>query len=344
MYCKITTLFYRHHYPRQHKTCLKRHKVSIHYVKYSLFSTRHSLFIRIFAPAMYSLNDAWIKMHDLPPLENWDGKMYCNQTDKNITYRANRTQGFMAAYTFTLVTEGWLKLVYNDKELTLQTNDLYIYSPGLTVTIIDASENYHGICLLADEQVTIESPTIHDMVHIAYLPLVQIHEPVMHLPTDVAERIAAKMNEIISYLHSGHIYKEKILQMLYAVFLLELQDAQEKSAELHQTPQRMEEIFIGFQRLLPRHFATHHDIGFYAEQLHISTVYLSRVVRQVSGRTVMDHINQMLMVEASFLLHHSNLSITQIADRLHFADTPSFSKFFSRQRGMSPRVFKERKS
>ena len=103
----------------------------------------------------------------------------------------------------------------------------------------------------------------------------------------------------------------------------------------------MEEIFIEFIRLLPRYFAQHHDIPFYADQLHISTVYLSRVVRQVTGRTVIDYINQMLMIEATFLLKTSQLSISQIADYLHFADTPSFSKFFLRLKGMSPKEYRK---
>jgi len=73
----------------------------------------------------------------------------------------------------------------------------------------------------------------------------------------------------------------------------------------------------------------------------ITPVYLSRVVRQVTGPTVVDYINQMLLMEASFLLQTSPLSITQIADRLHFADTPSFSKFFSRLKGMSPKEYRK---
>lgn len=38
-----------------------------------------------------------------------------------------------------------------------------------------------------------------------------------------------------------------------------------------------------FPYLLPRHFIEHHDIGFYASELCITTTYLSRIVRQVSG-------------------------------------------------------------
>ena len=281
-------------------------------------------------------------MHGVEPMGNWDGKIYCNETDAAITYRANETHGYMAAYTFTLVLEGWLTIIYNGQELTLHPDDIYMYSPGLPVTIVSASDDYHGICLLADEHTTIESPTVHDLVHIAYAPIVQMHEPKLKLSHDDVQRLGDKMREIRDYLHSDHIYKEKILQMLYAVFLLDLQDAQEKAIPQRTVPQRVEEIFIGFLRLLPLHFAEHHDIGFYASQLNISTVYLSRVVRQVTGRTVIDYINQFLMMEASFLLRTSQLSVNQIAERLHFADLASFSKFFSRQKGMSPRDYRNK--
>lgn len=281
-------------------------------------------------------------MHGVEPIGNWDGKIYCNETDAAITYRANETHGYMAAYTFTLVLEGWLTIIYNGQELTLHPDDLYMYSPGLPVTIVSASDDYHGICLLADEHTTIESPTVHDLVHIAYAPIVQLHEPKLKLSHDDVQRLGDKMREIRDYLHSDHIYKEKILQMLYAVFLLDLQDAQEKAIPQRTVPQRVEEIFIGFLRLLPLHFAEHHDIGFYASQLNISIVYLSRVVRQVTGRTVIDYINQFLMMEASFLLRTSQLSVNQIAERLHFADLASFSKFFSRQKGMSPKDYRNK--
>lgn len=273
-------------------------------------------------------------------MEQWDGKIYCNETDAAVTFRANETHGYMAAYTFTLVLEGTLTLVYNGRQLTLHVDDVYMYSPGLPVTIVSVSDDYHAICLLADEHVTIESPTVHDLVHIAYAPLVQLHEPKLKLAHDDAMRLGDKMREIRDYLHSEHIYKEKILQMLYAVFLLDLQNAQERALPQRSVPPRVEEIFIGFLRLLPLHFAEHHDIAFYAERLNISTVYLSRVVRQVTGRTVIDYINQFLVMEASFLLRTSDLSISQIAGQLHFSDLASFSKFFSRQKGVSPKEYR----
>ena len=267
--------------------------------------------------------------------------MYCFETNAVTALRTNETQGFFACYVFTLVESGWLTIRYNGRELTFHPDDLYTYSPGLPITVIATSVDFHGLSLMADEHAAIGDPTLHDLVHIAYLPIVQLNEPKQTLPADTARHLAAKMREIIGYLQSDHIYKAEVLRLLYAVFLLDLQNAQQHAVVHRQVPQRVEEIFIGFIRLLPDHFAEHHDIPFYASALHISPVYLSRVVRQVSGRTVVDYINQMLLMEASFLLRTSELSINQIADRLHFADAPSFSKFFSRLKGQSPRAFRE---
>ena len=291
---------------------------------------------------MYTLNEYLpIFVGDDLPEKGWDDGMYCIEENAVKVLRSNLKHGFVSCFAFVVVDKGWMRIHYNGRELTFYPNDLYIYSPGLPVTVIATSDDFHGYCLMADEHVTIEVPSVHDLVHLAYMPIVQLHEPKQTLPADTAQHLIMKMREIIGYLHSDHIYKGEVLRMLYSIFLLDLQNAQNRAIVHRQTPQRVEEIFIGFIRLLPDHFAEHHDIPFYASALHISPVYLSRVVRQVTGRTVIDYINQMLLMEASFLLRTSELSITQIADRLHFADTPSFSKFFSRLNGMSPKEYRK---
>ena len=289
---------------------------------------------------MYSLKEA-IGLFSSDETNNCNAAVYCFETDAVTALRTNEKQGFFACYVFTLVERGWLTVSYNGRELTFHPDDLYTYSPGLPVTVIATSDDFHGLSLMADEHAGIDVPSVHDLVRIAYLPFVQLNEPKQTLPPDTARHLASKMREIIGYLQSNHIYKAEVLRLLYAVFLLDLQNAQDRAIVHPQVPQRVEEIFIGFIRLLPDHFVEHHDIPFYASALHISPVYLSRVVRQVTGRTVIDYINQMLLMEASFLLRTSGLSITQIADRLHFADTPSFSKFFSRLKGQSPKAFRE---
>lgn len=290
---------------------------------------------------MYTLKEWWNISIGEDPVKDWDGKVYCTPSNAEMTMQTNLTQGFLSCYTFTLVTEGWLTMNYNGIEIHLTKGDLYIYSPGLSVTILSISQDYRSYCLMVDEHTTLETPSIRDMVSMAYLPIVQLSEPKLSLPQETAALLESRMREIINYLHSDNTYKQQVLRMLYAIFLLDLQNAQDRIIVHRHVPQRIEEIFIGFNRLLPLHFVEHHDIGFYADRLHITSDYLSRVVKRVTGRTVIDYINQMLLMEASFLLRTSKLSIAQIGQRLNFADAPSFTKFFSRQKGMTPKEYRE---
>lgn len=295
---------------------------------------------------MYSLKDAWVRMHGRLPYEGWDGRIQCDRTDAEMTFRANRTQGFMAAYTFTLVLEGWLNIIYNGKQLTLQPNDLYIYSPGMSVTIVSATKNYRGICLLVDDHMALESDTVRDMIRIAFLPIMRLREPRIALSQGAAAHIHNRLEEILAYLESGNPHKDAIVEHLFAIFLLDIQSELEEFSEAvnaWKTGKSKEDVFIGFIRLLPENFTRHHDISFYANALNITTTYLSRVVRLFTERTVIDYVNQFLVMEATFLLRTTNLSIGEISDRLHFSDQAAFSKFFTRLQGVTPKVYRQQK-
>jgi len=292
---------------------------------------------------MYTLKEAFTIMGNGSPVKDWEGIIYCTEANGSATMLTNKTQGFMAAYIFNLVTKGSMKILYRGKEVTFGPDDLYVCSPGFPINVLETSEDFKGICLLADEHATLEMPAVHDLVHLGYMPIVQRNEPKLALPHEDALRLKEKMMIIYNYLRLEHIFKKNILYKMYEVFLLDMQDMQKRITDLHPLPQRMEDIYIEFARLLPKHFIEHHDIGFYADALNISTVYFSRIVRQVSGHTVMEHINNTRIMEASFLLRTSTMSIAQIADYLNFADAATFTKFFSRIKGMTPKAFREEK-
>ena len=110
---------------------------------------------------------------DLPE-KGWDSGMYCLETDGAKIFRSNLLRGFVSCYAFMLVDKGWMTIHYNGRDLTLTPDDLYTYSPGLPVDVIATSDDFHGYCLIADEHVTIEAPSVHDLVHLAYLPIVQL--------------------------------------------------------------------------------------------------------------------------------------------------------------------------
>lgn len=290
---------------------------------------------------MYSLIEYW-KRGNMPfPKGDWDGNIICTETDSEITFGTNNTHGFLLCYSFTIVMRGWLVLLYNNREIQLREGDLYAYSPGLEVTVLSASDDYRGICLLADEHFTLGLPLVHDAIHAAYFAIVELTSPVLSLKTEDLHRLQELMLMMLRYQQTELSHVNDCLRLLYNLFLTDLSAIQQRNISEHRFSKRVEDIFLGFLELLPKHFIEHHDIRFYASELCITTTYLSRVVRMVSGgRTVVYYINQLLLMEAMFLLRQTKLNVAQIADRLHFSETTTFARFFNRMKGMTPNKYR----
>ena len=269
-----------------------------------------------------------------------DCGIYCDRADKENTLLVNNMRDTLSCYTFTLVTHGWLVIDYNGKQITLKRNDIHIYTPGFRVTIVSVSDDYSGYCLMAEERVTLELHTTRNLIRATYFPIIEMQEPKFTISEADSARLSRQMLNIIDYQESNHSFKDDCIRLLYSVFLLDLTDIHQHTSQFHQPSERTEDLFDGFIRMLPLHFVEHHDIGFYASALNITPTYLSRIVRQITGRTVVDYINQMLIMEAVFLLRTTPQTISQIAEKLHFADTASFSKFFLRLKGSSPKEYR----
>ncbi|MBR3080230.1 MAG: AraC family transcriptional regulator, partial [Prevotella sp.] len=245
-------------------------------------------------------------------------------------------------YGYTIVLQGWITMLYNGREVHYTKDDLIIYGPGMVVSVIDISDDYRGICLVADKDFAFESPTMRDAIRAAYLPVVELKEPRLTLAEDDNLHLMELMGIIRRYLFSAdHPFRSECLRTTYGLFLLELNAIQERTIRERRFPKRIEELFFDFLRLVPIHFTEHHDVGFYASQLCITPRYLSQIVRNVSGRTVVDYINQMLLMETSYLLQQTSLPIADIAVRLHFSETASLTRFFTRMKGINPSMYRK---
>lgn len=293
---------------------------------------------------MYSLKEYW-SLHALPmPTEDWNGELVCIETDAEFTYGVNETRGHLACFGFTIVIQGNVTLRYSDSEITLNTNDLYCYSPGLEVSVMGVSDNYRAICLLADEKFTLEQPNVRDTIRTALFSVAEINTPCLKLSETESKHLQELMGLAIRYQQSDLPHASASMNMIYGLFLNDLTDIHEHNIRDQRFPNRTIEHFTNFQKLVSRNFVEHHDIAFYASQLGITTTYLSRIVRQVSGgRTVVDYINQLLIMEATFLLRQTSLSIAQIAAQLHYAETTTFTRFFQRIKGMTPKEYRKKR-
>lgn len=104
---------------------------------------------------------------------------------------------------------------------------------------------------------------------------------------------------------------------------------------------RAEEVFKKFIRLLGEYHMQERMVGFYADKLALSPKYLSKLVKQASGRRAPEWIDSFVIMEAKNFLRYSDMSVKEIVFRLHFPDQPAFTKFFKSHTGTTPVQFRK---
>lgn len=104
---------------------------------------------------------------------------------------------------------------------------------------------------------------------------------------------------------------------------------------------RKEYIFERFYESLIESYQTERSVKFYADQLCLTPKHLSGVVKEVSGKTVGEWIDEFVILEAKALLNSSSLNIQEISDQLNFANQSFFGKYFKHYTGMSPKEYRK---
>ena len=104
--------------------------------------------------------------------------------------------------------------------------------------------------------------------------------------------------------------------------------------------ERSSEYFERLMNLLSEHYKEQRNVEFYAEKMHISSKHLSRVIRNFTGKSVHQWIDEFVALEIKNLLKYSNMSIQQISYHLNFPNPSFMGQYFKRITGMTPGEYK----
>ena len=113
--------------------------------------------------------------------------------------------------------------------------------------------------------------------------------------------------------------------------------------ERRMSPSHGTDIFNRFIQLVNSHVRQEHKMGYYANRMCLTQRYLGSVVREVSGASAKEWIDRALVTEAKVVLKHSDKSVAQIAEDLHFPSPSFFSKYFRRLTGITPAEYRQGK-
>ncbi len=224
-----------------------------------------------------------------------------------------------------LIRKGTATVVINeqDERKTLNADSLLVMTSRHVINEIELTPDFEAECVLVDT----------DMVD---------ENTIYHLTEEKHKSVSDVFNIIHNIVRHQHINKVEMIQSMFNVLRLILEELPYEERSISHDFKHKKEVYEIFLHHLYRNFRKERQIRFYAYNMNVSTAYLSRLVKEISGSTINEHVTSLIYKEACNLLSHSDMSIGEIADALSFSDQSALTNFFKMRAGMTPLAYRNK--
>lgn len=244
--------------------------------------------------------------------------------------------------------KGSMDLEVNLKSFTLDEKSMFISTPGNIIKIKQngesANSNVEATLLVISQNflsnLSFEvSKSLGDMVGF-------LSDPVIHLD-DESIQICSSYVEIIKNVTSTESRNKRqavgaLVSSLFYYFagLVSEREAQKKPVAAKNASVRMTQLLERFIKLVTEYHNSERNMAFYASNLGLTPKYLSKLIKQASGRSAPEWIDSFVILEAKNMLKYTEFSIKEIVYKLHFPNPSVFYKFFKAHTGMTPSQYR----
>ena len=163
----------------------------------------------------------------------------------------------------------------------------------------------------------------------------QENRPLILDKTDDVFFLETLFKKGIAEIKKGEIFSVELLRSVLDLILTSCAVLY-KSDENQVTKGRGHIVVKKFFKLVEDNYQKNLSVNEYAGKMAITPNHLTQTVNQLTGKTSSQIIKAKQVLEIKRLLVHTNLSVTEIANRLSFPDQSYFTKFFKRETGISP--------
>ncbi len=256
--------------------------------------------------------------------------------------RAIRFNGMI----ITLVVGGKMNLTVNMEYYKLKRNSLIITGPNSIINVdYESVENLEAYVLF------VSTEFLHDLnfeiVVFNSLPIMTNHGPCITLDNMEVKMLSTYLDLLDANARHNqppsdeHLVKSISRSLLTATFYqLMIIGARRCNDDADKKPRSRRMIYTHeFMRLVKKYFRYERSVAFYADKLCMSAKYLSLVVKECTGHSAAEIIDDHVILEAKNLLRFSGKNIQQVAYELNFSNQSSFGKYFKHLTGMSPSEF-----
>lgn len=240
----------------------------------------------------------------------------------------------LKAEILVLCLEGYIDASINLTRFHVKPFDFITLLPDSILQIHEVAENLNILFVGYSSEfmatVNITEPLLDILYVIKDNPILSLSEDIAHIYEDFFSLLikAQKSNRSKK---NREVTKHILLSLLYGLGELYKEKIPDKT-----DMGKSEKISKDFAQLVIKHYTKERSISFYAKKLGITPSHLSTTVKQTTGKTCIEIISGMVIMEAKVQLKSTNMPINEIAYSLNFTNMSFFGKYFKRYVGTGP--------
>ena len=251
-------------------------------------------------------------------------------------------------YIFFFLKEGHFQVDHNLNTFDVRSGSIMMTVPGNIIKVSSYKPEHIADAELYFLLISKEFMSgIHLDINRVYQESLRLwNYPCIRLSEDDISLLVEYFTLSRNILHSRMKNKKNVLGALVTSFahvILELWTREISHSRKAENPStaRINQLLERFIALVTEYHNTERGVAFYADKLCLSPKYLSKLIKQASGRSAPAWIDSFVILEAKNMLKYSDKSIKEIVYELHFPNQSVFYKFFKAHTGMTPSEYRK---
>lgn len=245
------------------------------------------------------------------------------------------------AFIMGICQKGELSLSVNFKEWIITKNTCFISIPENMIGLEKLSDDFEGYVIVISMDY-IKDLNLDMTKILSYYMSIRLN-PCFCIGDEDAESVIRFFDMAERSLKDKDTpWKEEIVKGLIYVLVFRVCGIMEQYVQKAEKPKAKskEYYFLKFIELCSKQYQTHHDTGYYADSICLTPKYLSAVVKEVSGLSATEWIEEYVINDAKIQLKFSEKNVQQISDSLNFQNQSLFGRYFKQRVGVSPSTYK----
>lgn len=245
-------------------------------------------------------------------------------------------------FVLLLVSKGELHFNLNLIPYHIKANQICFFDPSKTVEITHISNDCKFISMVFTPDFLTKSGFL---VH--HKDILAIWSPQFIPVFELTGEEVGTLHWLLMRLkklnapENAHVFKQEVIYHTFLQLMYETANMSRSRKEVVVSKlNRKEHLVVRFLQILPVHFKIHRSVQFYADALFITRKYLSKTIKEITGKTPGMLIEEAVLNEARILLSNPSLTVNDVALALNFSDQSVFGKFFKKHLGVSPSEYR----